>query len=797
MVDVKIARLLFVSVSVALILSMLGTITAIADENPPGGVPTPSAESADPDNGSGQAPGADEPPGGVPTPSAESADPNNGSGQAPGAGEPPHSSSADILEDIHQSLPENTSIVVIVDQQVEPLATQQAANAFVTGDPIWCPEGASPVPGVGGCTASYGNLLSLINDIYNTTIPEPASNGVIWITSGTDTSASGIYIDGASLPNWADVQLTLQGGWAGDAAGTITGTSVFTVPISITDWDNNLTINQIVIDGSGALGLEIDTAGDIALSDVSSNGNSGGGAELYASGDVTLTGVNQFDNNLFSGLYIDAGGNVEVENVTADDNGWGGAELVASGNVSLQGTNNFNGNGLTGLLVDSGGAISAENITAGNNGGEGADLASFGGAFITGANVFNSNTFSGLSINSGGSIAAENISASGNGNDGAVLISAGGLSLQGTNVFNGNYYSGLYTSNGGDIQVENVEASNNGVSGFYGSGAEFFSMGMLTLTGANSFNSNHSDGLYVDVAGNIFVQNADALSNGWSGIFLAAPGDASLTCGTITGNGALAIDTSLSGTLTLNGVNFGGLPDNEIGIDPSQLALVSNHCFTYPDYGAGEGGGGGGTAALPFSEFPPLGIKYFSGVDGQTINLNCDYFGGTHLFLSNGDGVYVPCPITDNVRLLRVGDADFPAPLPTTTPYVSGMDILIVKDGMPVKALDFSNVIWFKSPDLVATAGYQASYWDGQEWVDVTDDIHPFMTMFFLIPDGVDNSSLAVMYWDGQEWAELTGGSHLGDGKIVQYAGQADAEVYYKASVNFIGTFVLVEKTGN
>src|SRR5688572_1320341 len=49
----------------------------------------------------------------------------------------------DVLP-ILQSLPPDTTILIQVDDQIEPLASQAAQTALLVGDPIWCPDGTPP-----------------------------------------------------------------------------------------------------------------------------------------------------------------------------------------------------------------------------------------------------------------------------------------------------------------------------------------------------------------------------------------------------------------------------------------------------------------------------------------------------------------------------------------------------------------------------------------------------------------------------------------------------------------------------
>jgi hypothetical protein len=734
------AQFLFASISVILILSFFGTAAVRADDGTP---PPPSEEDLTPP------PTSDV----LDMPEAEQQDVTNESISLP---------------ELQEQLPENTSVVVMIDEQIEPLVTQQATNAFIVGDPIWCPAGASPVPGAGGCTSSYASLLDLIEDIENLTISEPAADGTVWIMDGADASSSNIIFDGspAGFLTWRDFQLTLQGGWDGSAAGNIIGNSNFSVPIYILDWGASVTINNISINNTGSAGLEVDTSGDVVLDVVSSLGNdtsgfyieAGGsisannviarnndanGGEFISGNEFTLTGTNEFDNNTGTGLYVEAAGNITVENASASGNGLYGAELIGSNsNISMTGTNIFNGNYYSGLYVEAGGGdVSVEGITANNNGA--------GGTYGGGAEFSVLNKFT----------------------------------MSGVNVFNGNRNTGLYVEAAGDITAENVTAVGNGVSGAYGAGAEFYSLtGEFALAGLNVFNANNADGVIAAVKSFISISGADAIGNSGSGMYLESNVAADVVCGIIAGNSQMAIDTDLPGFLTLYGVNFDGTPDHNIGISDDQLRLVSNSCFAYPGFG-------GGGAVLEPTE-PELGIRYVTLENGEPFGLDCVYYQGTYVVLVNGDGVYVPCPIADSVQLTRASFTDLPKS--PSGEYVSGMDVLITENGLPMPALEDNGIVWYMNAG--SFAGYEAARWNGEYWENITDEIHPFMTVFFLIPETAKESDLAIMYWDGVEWIELSSGLHLGNGRIVKQVDKDADGSYFTADVNFVGIFVLVQK---
>lgn len=868
-------RFLFIATTVALLLSLIATVTAIADDTPPEPVGTPDEPTT------------------LPVGDAGAMD-----------GETIIAEETVYLPELQEQLPENTSVAVVVDDEIEPLATQQALAVISVGDPIWCPANAAPVPGAGGCTASYANLSLLITAIENLDIPEPAEDGIIWITAGSDSSSSNVEVDGSSggLSTWSQYSLTLQGGWDGSPSGNITGTSVFSVPITIFGWNGPLIINDISIANSSGVGLDIFESGDVTLVNVTATGNAddgisveaggnilaenltatgnvkdgavlfsggtvflsgtntfsnnddglyveadgdivaenidasgnrGDGTDLIGQGGVFLSGVNVFNSNNGVGLYVEAAGNIDIENLSAEDNGSEGIFLIGAGNMSLNGSSEFNNNFYSGLYAEAGGNIDVENLSAEGNGNEGVILIGAGNVSLSGGNVFDNNFYSGLYAQAGGDILAENLSASGNGSEGVVLVATGDVSLSGINIFadndnaglyveasrdifaenlsasdNGNegvilvgagdidlgginslinnYYSGLYVETTGDILAANIAANGNGAGGTYGAGAEFYTLlGSFTLNGTNAFNTNYSDGLYIEAVTAVAIYDTDAIGNGGSGIVLLTSDDAEITCGILAGNSILAVDADLAGVLTMYGVNFDGNANDNIAVGPGQLSLVSNHCFVYPT----SGGGGDDEFAPPTIRLQkPISIGLGG---GQSFELGCDYYVGTYLSLLNGDGLYVPCEIADLVQLRRVLTGELPAPL--SGRYLSGMNISVVGEGLWLfRAIEDIVINWFASPE--SDLGVRPTRWNGSEWVDITDGVPPFVTVFFRIPDAVKNSDLAIMYWNGTEWIELTSWLDLGGGRFVKSAGISSNGFYMTAELNFVGTFVLVEK---
>ena len=693
------------------------------------------------------------------------------------AGEP----SPNVTE-IMEQLPEGTGIHIETSEGVVPLVTSQAESLILVGDPIWCPDLTAPIPNVGGCSASYTSLLDLVNNL-----PDPGAPGVIWIMEGVDSSASFISLDGGSYANWDANNLVIQGGWNGDALGTISSATTISVPVEVINWTGNITINDLIIMGASGTGLSVDTGGNVSLE------------------DLELTG------NADAGLYVNSGGVVTAENITANNNGLVslsgyGAEIIGS-EFHLNGTNEFSGNYESGLFVSTTGDIVTNNLTASNNGSSGyavgAELYSAAGNVdLLGVNQFTDNYNNGLYVEAfNGSFTGENITASSNGSGNSYApgaeIFASGLSLAGSNQFVGNNDTGLYADISGDISIANIVASSNGLPATYGPGAELYSTGTVTISGLNAFSNNTSEGLVIDAGGNISVFNADALNNGGSGMAFTTAADAYVECGSALDNGSVQVDTAMTGTLTLAGFDFGGDPDINLGIDESQLTLVSNACFTYPDYYAesasGHGGAGGNKGAADSGD-APFAVRYVSPFAGQAVSLDCGFYSATYILLEKGDGAIIPCPIAGSANLDGVEEATLIKNLPESNQFVSGMNLAISGGIQMFTPVELTDIVWYFNEAIVETGGYEAVYWDGDEWVDITDQIPPLLTIFFFVPGSFDEQNFAILYWDGASWIELSNGTRLGQGRIVSGLGYNETGNYFQANVNFTGMFVLVQK---
>lgn len=453
---------------------------------------------------------------------------------------------AEVLE----QLPAGTELVVVNETgEVEPLASAEAAEIIVTGDPMWCPAGATPGDAV--CTGSYGDFASLIAFLAaNPTTYSGA--GVIWVEdsyNGNDNTP--IVFDGDTLTGLNNNNLTINGGWSGGNNTNITGTSLADVSLSFVNWTGNITINNFDIDVTNAntsgFGLNVNNTGNITLNNVSvvdtvtNTQGSGDGAVLISTGNVAVTD-SEFNGSSMTGLSVDTLGSATLINVQANENGYG-LDVTADTGISLTNveasSNNYfggildttygtgaihvttstfgdvaTGNGWTGLHATSSGSITLDSVVASDNGTNGAYLLAEGNIDIIDSE-FNENVHfnypedPGLfALSNGGNIGLTNVTASGNQyGAGAVLNTSGAGTITVTNgQFNGNGTFGVQAgSENGDIRLNNVVASYNQVKGAY--------------LGSYS--------------GNIFINNSSFLENGAYGIY-AFTGEGSIDLDLVT-----------------------------------------------------------------------------------------------------------------------------------------------------------------------------------------------------------------------------------------------------------------------
>lgn len=689
-----------------------------------------------------------------------------------------------LPEVLEQALPGTQ--VVVLDENGEPqaLATQHAAEALLVGDPIWCPEGSAPNPGNGGCTLSYASMQALIDDINNAVIAEPAAHGIIWIMDGPDTSASNITIDGGSLATWATYRLTLYGGWDGNAGGATPGTSTFNRSLSIVNWQNDVSLNDIAFQNANDsfASLEVETTGDIDVDEVTASNNAAGsGASLdtcvydsatglcTGSGDITVT-FSDFDDNAFNGLVTDSAGDTSLDQVSADDNGLNGAYITGAdddgtGNVSVQ-NSQFTGNDSgAGLDVYSDGNVSLNNVIGDSNfTGLLLDATGGTGTITVTTSQASDNDGTGLHAESYGDITLAQFTAERNAADGAYLFAYGtaNIFVNTNSHFEENVQIGLFAkAYDGDIWVADITVDGNDVTRdgaflkTYGSGG--------VRVDSSSFDDNLRSGLLIGSGGLVDLNGVTADGNGKHGVEVYST--YTLTC---HGQNNITVDVD-GGTLS-NNIFYGlyvapGATGSLVFTNPTtfagngkgdyQLVLEDPDCTVY---------------VKPPSK--PLKVVAVPFTGGAPVEQDCVGFSGTQLVLPNGSSVKVGCPYSGETQLEGLEQANLPGLLGAGGSFVLGLSVKLNNAGQPVETLTEGGLLTlsFQIPEGARGRRYSILFWDptANGGLGAWFQLPPFErgTTFKLNPDDPD------------------------DGRTI-FSGVRQVENTVQVTVDFPGVFIL------
>lgn len=388
----------------------------------------------------------------------------------------------DSVSEILDQLPENSTLIVLdKNGNVEPLVTEEAANAIITGDPMWCPDGATPNSDPNGdCTISHSSFDNLIADL-TTNYNIYYGSGTIYISYDYTVAGSGgdtgdIIFDYASV---SLTNLTLQGGWD-FSNDTVAGSTTINGANSLVflDWGGygtpgNLTLRDINLNGGTGLylgGSSGSPTANILLDNVNVS-NTDFGATVSTIGNIQIID-STFNDNVREGLRAESAGNITMSNIQVNNNNSGAFlnNTQGSGNIKINGTNTFNnntdgaGNGY-GLIVFSNGEINLNNITANNNAQRGVALENSSGSeniIFTGNNTFNNNGWSGIDVTSGGDIFLENVTATDNyGSNGLQFGAQTGNITITCGLINGNTGYGIAADLTGTLTLNGVIFSGN------------------------------------------------------------------------------------------------------------------------------------------------------------------------------------------------------------------------------------------------------------------------------------------------------------------------------------------------
>lgn len=627
----------------ALLLSLVGTRTVLADDStPPAPTEAPSeemppaddnenapSEDSSPTEDDANDPSVEE----IPSPE-ESADDS----LIENTTENSESSETPVMEEtipeILEQLPDETEIVIL-DESGEPMpmATNEAAAAYVAGDPQWCPTGVTPgTDTLNQCTAAHTSFDDLINDLETNTATY-SGPGTIYVAHDYDATTAGdagnyIVFD---YGNVGLTDLVVQGGWD-FIQDKVVGTSTI-------DLDSGLYVEFRNWGGHG-------NPGSLTLKDLVFENM--GGLAIFNVNNATTADIT-FENvevrNTYDGAYIQTNGSVEIKNSKFNDtDNNDGATIYADGDVVIS-NSTFNDNDEGGVYIESYGNVTLTDVWAEMN----------------------------------------------DDNDGASIYADGDVTVT-DSTFKYNYGSGVYIESYGNVTLTDVWAASNDD----GDGATIYADGDVTITDS-TFKDNYYDGAYIDTCGcgtgNVFVKSSKFLENEDRGLVVYAVGDITvkdiqaelnevggveldncldfLSGGVCLNSGPAKITMSGTNIIKNNGSNPNSFINGSVGLWVMSIGDISIEGAKVTGNGAGDIGGG----AFIFTENGKSSISNSTFSDNCTTFL-CDFLGfglltlnftGSDVTLNgvtangngNGDGSTFNSDLGVGALLLNVGGNTF------------------------------------------------------------------------------------------------------------------------------------------
>ncbi len=677
----------------------------------------------------------------------------------------------ETVEEIMEQIPEGTEIIVVNEEgEIEPLASEEAAQAILEGDPMWCPDGSTP--GDAGCTVGFATFQELIDVLVTDNGTNYSGNGVIWVAgSYTNADNAPIVFDGSLLSSLGN--LAFMGGWSGGNNTTVNIADLadLDVSLSIFNWTGDVSVSNLNINAEdNYAGLYVETNGNITLNNVTSSGNSqGAGAFLDGTGNVNISD-STFADNGDNGVWVQAEGDISLTDTDATNNGFDGADLInyeGTGDVSVTG-GDFSDNDEAGLYIITSGNVFVDDVVSNNNrNGINIDNTDGSGDVEVSNSTFDNNTWTGAYVTSAGDITVDNVSASDNGVAGTYLDARSGIGniFVQDSTFNGNGQQGLRAfASDGDITLMSVlvDGENTTKNGAW----------VKTYNGDvwiedSTFTQNVGTGLLVVAGGQIDLVNVTATFNGGNGVeaystytfacFGTQDIPVNVDGGTYTDNGdyGLYVEPGAGGSLVLN--NNPVFSGN--GMGDYLLEQVEEPCPP---------------AEPDDEEDKPSNVVEVPEDGGEPVVQDCEAFANTILVLHNGTTVKVDCPFNGSVIVESI--TELPGKLPVGLTFGDAISIGLDEDGTPVDVLDEGGLI----------------------------------TITFVIPEELLDKHLSILYWDPTandglgDWVELPleqfGGAEFPlypedpeDGRMI-CSGFDQSGNTVSVTINFPGVFVLVAR---
>ena len=688
-------------------------------------------------------------------PAGEDGDPMN-----PPPGEEVPAEEPVSVPEILEQVPEETALAVVNEEgNLEPLASETAAEILIEGDPIWCPEGQTPTPGANGCTISHLGFDDLIGDLAGGTY---SGNGVIWVASNYDNTedVATIVFNGnnSNLGNLVDI--SVQGGWNGVSGSSSldpSNPSVLDDRLRFRNWVGDVSISNLDIQNvAGGNSLQVNTDGDINLNNVSvSGGLVGDGASLNncapssgvctTSGNVTVSD-SEFTNNAVHGLDIDSSGTVVIDGVIAENNGTDGINV-----------NTFN---------EVGADVTIKNTTADNNTQDGIQAIDVGGNLTIKDTTASDNTQDGIQVDdTDGDVALKGVTASTNGSEGIVIDDSLGNVLVSNTTASGNDRENIEIDDTwGNVSLSHVTA-NDSVNH---EGVDIHNTnGNLWLKDVTVDNNDREGIEIVNVDGSLSIYCSQATNNGQDGIHVEMDHDFVIKCSQSTDNGGDGVQIVTAPTAQLLSVTATGNGSQDLNYDSNITTVTEKKvdCNAKDKTGHGEKGPWTKLYCLPGEIKVALFDTYGDKVEFENL---CGYEAGV---FDPSSWIYpdtIPGGGEDYITSLQNKMLE---EIPNLEP--------ITEYGLPGILAQVLDELPFMLPENYSYASaFFTAVLDEGEYMDPLPE-ESGLTVRFRVPEWLDpGDALSILWWDGADWVDL-GGEYSEDG------------YYFQVTTEETGVFVL------